>query len=601
MFTASRDFVSLNTSGGRMIESTGTLGTILERYNLRHTDLENVSLFDFVCQYHASKNARGEMPKKRSKEAVVMIKPFFKREKNIEEFSRQKLISEIPWRGNCELLKGDHPSWELALNAASVKNRDKLLADIDLDTIDPEDKEILNNETVINVPVLVPGENQEEWMAVAGEQVEEIADDHIDFPEFANFDWSASAENYDLRDVEKFVSNCKTDAFEDEICTEVNYSDLNTEQMSAFAKLKNHFDGKSGQEALLMIIQGTAGTGKSFVIHCFQKLLGNACLVLAPSGVAAFNVGGQTIHSALCIPIAAFQDLPAGDRLEELQDKFKNIRYIIIDEMSMVGCTILGQIDSRLRQIFASNCHTVFGGCSIVLMGDFGQLPPILDKCLYSVSKDKSKNPLSDKGRLAYLQFKTAVFLTSVVRQAGDNIFRDILLRLRNGDVQMADYQILMKRRAMIGNLKEFEDATRLMTKQDAVKSYNIERLKNLGAPVAAIKAVNKGKGSHRADVDTAGGLQSVIYLAVGCKVLLTQNLWIEKGLVNGCKGIVKAICYQGVSRPPQLPDAVMVEFPHYTGPTIAGACFIKHTSPTSYKCSPQLVCFLFHKNINLH
>jgi ATP-dependent DNA helicase PIF1 len=137
--------------------------------------------------------------------------------------------------------------------------------------------------------------------------------------------------------------------------------------------------------------------------------------------------------------------------------------------------------------------------------------------------------------------------------------------------VQKADYNILMKRRAMIGNLKEFEDATRLMTKQDAVKSYNIERLKNLGAPVAAIKAMNKGKGSMRADVDTAGGLESMIYLAVGCKVLLTQNLWIQKGLVNGCKGIIKAICYQGVSCPPQLPEAVMVEFPHYTGPTIAG------------------------------
>ena len=123
-----------------------------------------------------------------------------------------------------------------------------------------------------------------------------------------------------------------------------------------------------------------------------------------------------------------------------------SIRYIIIDVMSMVGRKEFGQIDNRLRQAFPHHAQEVFGGCSLLLFGDFGQLPPVMDLPLYTTD---SRSDLSDQGRTAYLQFDKAFTLTQVMRQAGsdpDQVrFRDILLRLRNAQVTKEDWEELIK------------------------------------------------------------------------------------------------------------------------------------------------------------
>src|SRR5688572_6011478 len=108
--------------------------------------------------------------------------------------------------------------------------------------------------------------------------------------------------------------------------------------------------------------------------------------VLAPTGVAAFNIDGITIHSGLSIPIV--NDTKRfdinGKRLMQLQNKLKDISYIIIDEKSMVGRRMLALIDMRLRQAFPENKNEPFGGRSIIIFGDFGQLPPVLDLPMYA-------------------------------------------------------------------------------------------------------------------------------------------------------------------------------------------------------------------------
>jgi hypothetical protein len=99
-----------------------------------------------------------------------------------------------------------------------------------------------------------------------------------------------------------------------------------------------------------MIVSGTAGTGKSYLIHCLRLLLQHQLVVAAPTRVAAFNINGQTLHSLLSLPTTGeFKDLE-GERLTKLQQSFSEVKYLIIDEISMVGRKTLGQVDRRLRQ-----------------------------------------------------------------------------------------------------------------------------------------------------------------------------------------------------------------------------------------------------------
>ena len=125
-------------------------------------------------------------------------------------------------------------------------------------------------------------------------------------------------------------------------------------------------------DPLRMIVSGTAGIGKSFLINCLKSLLKNKVRVAAPTGVAAFNTERVTVHSLLHLPVQSeFKELQ-GERLQWLQD-FNHVDYLIIDEISMVGRKLFGQIGDRLCQEFLSTVSEILE-CSCLLVGNFGQL-----------------------------------------------------------------------------------------------------------------------------------------------------------------------------------------------------------------------------------
>ena len=94
------------------------------------------------------------------------------------------------------------------------------------------------------------------------------------------------------------------------------------------------------------------------------------------------------------------------------------VDYIIIDEMSMVGRKMFGQVDRQLRQVFPERSEELFGGRSCLLTGDWGQLPPVMDLPLYTTV---SRTELSDLGSIDYHLFDHAVVLDRVMRQAGQD------------------------------------------------------------------------------------------------------------------------------------------------------------------------------------
>lgn len=300
-------------------------------------------------------------------------------------------------------------------------------------------------------------------------------------------------------------------------------------------------------------------------------------IVLAPTGVAAFNIHGTTIHLALSIPVNGNNFEITGERLKQLQKKLDGVRYIIIDEKSMVGRRMLSIIDMRLRQAFPENKNQPFGGRSIVLVGDFGQLPPVLDLPMYAQSV--SRDSLSNDGIGVYKLFQEVYQLDIVQRQAGDSEeqrhFRNILLRLRDGESTSDDWKVFTTRFKGSPNImpienEQFSNATFLLPQKSEVEEININKLRSLNNPIARIRAVHSGgTDASKADSDIAKGLESQILLAKGARVMLRANLCVKVGLVNGAIGVVHDILFEKDQGPPSLPVAVFVEFDNYSGPAI--------------------------------
>ena len=204
------------------------------------------------------------------------------------------------------------------------------------------------------------------------------------------------------------------------------------------------------------------------------------------------------------------------------------------------------------------------------IFGDFGQLPPVMDLPLYTTD---SRSELSDQGRAAYQQFNQAFVLDQVMRQAGQDpqqvLFRDLLLRLTDTKVTVADWKHLMTQTpTLVQDLSPFANALHLHPTVEAVVEHNVTQLRASNQPIATIKAVHTGANASKAPADDAGGLEAVICLAQSARVMLTSNLWVDVGLVNGAMGTIRAICYHS-GGPPDLPISVMVHFDNYSGPTL--------------------------------
>ena len=118
-----------------------------------------------------------------------------------------------------------------------------------------------------------------------------------------------------------------------------------------------------------------------------------------------------------------------------------------------------------------------------------------------------------------------------------------------------------------VQDISPFATALHLIPTVEAVVEYNVAQLQASGQPIATIKAVHTGPNAAKAPADDAGGLEGVICLATSARVMLTSNLWVDVGLVNGAMRTIQAICYR-TGGPPDLPIAVMVHFDSYPGPT---------------------------------
>ena len=233
---------------------------------------------------------------------------------------------------------------------------------------------------------------------------------------------------------------------------------------------------------------------------------------------------------------------------------------------------MLGWIDSRCRQA-TGRTDTTFGGISVILVGDIAQLPPVGDKPLYH-SLPKTERQM--QGLLLYHEFKKVVKLTVNQRVQGSDIeqsnFRALLTLARYGDSTMSDWESLIFRTPhKVNNINDFrQHSVRLCYHKEKVAELNMSKLKSLNQPIAMIKA-RHSLGAQTLSADDMGGLEPVIYLSKGAKVMLTMNLWTDVGLCNGAIGTVLDFVYAKGQQPPCLPICVLVQFDEeYKGPSVS-------------------------------
>lgn len=310
--------------------------------------------------------------------------------------------------------------------------------------------------------------------------------------------------------------------------------------------------------------------------HSISEKLGtNSFLLLAPTGVAATNIDGATIHSVLKIPIQMNRFKPlSGERAREFCNVMESVSFLIIDEYSMIGLSMLAMIDARCKE--GKGNDIPFGGLCVYLLGDIKQLPPVKDYAMYSLN---CKSDLALKGKAVFQTIQGCVQLTICQRQK-DHCFQEILDRLSTGENTQEDYKVLSKRFITSVPAHEeakFQDAIHLFATKEEVGYHNFEQLKsvlkpnsNELAPIAKIYAKHNCLAARKASSEEAGGLENKVYLPIGGKMMLKSNLWVSKGLVNGSVGEVVDFLYDVNEHPPHdMPKVILCRFQSYHGPGI--------------------------------
>lgn len=332
------------------------------------------------------------------------------------------------------------------------------------------------------------------------------------------------------------------------------------------------------KEPLRQFVSGVGGTGKSFLINVIRLYIKEKfqreVKVAAPTGVAAFNIDGVTVHNLLRLPVInankSIQYFPlAKKHLKELKTSMQNVDLIIIDEVSMISNTMFLIIHQRLCEIFdirntEEDCY--FGRINILFFGDLLQLPPV-----------KAISPFIDFPPIMGIEtnlWKTLLTydeLTINMRQESDKNFAQILHNIRIGKLSETDEKVLRKREIILADKEPVEECLQslityikerpqntmcIFATRARCKAINDAMLEKIGSKSIKLKCEDKiiantdkdeNKAKHllkryRLKIIDDIGLEDEIEVKQGARVMLMRNIDTKNGLVNGATGVLREI-----------------------------------------------------------
>jgi ATP-dependent exoDNAse (exonuclease V) alpha subunit len=281
-----------------------------------------------------------------------------------------------------------------------------------------------------------------------------------------------------------------------------------------------------------MFLTGRAGTGKSTLLQLFRTSTHKNTVVLAPTGVAAVNIKGQTIHSFFNFRPDVAPENAGNIRLRRAQrDVYKALDAIIIDEISMVRADLLDCIDVFLRA-YARRPDEPFGGVQMILVGDLYQLPPVVTRQEEEAFRGLYPSPYFFDARVFSQVSWEFVELETVYRQTED-AFIGLLNAVRHNTVSDADLKLL-NTRCRLDFVPPAEDFyVYLTTTNSMADDVNRSRLDALGGRVYEYAGEQDGSFEDR-NLPTQKALQ----LKFGAQVMLLNNDSMGRW-VNGSIGHV--------------------------------------------------------------
>jgi ATP-dependent exoDNAse (exonuclease V) alpha subunit len=292
-----------------------------------------------------------------------------------------------------------------------------------------------------------------------------------------------------------------------------------------------------GSGTPITFISGKAGTGKStFTKRELTKLPGNT-VFLSPTGIAALNIGGQTIHSFFKLEHGLL--IPERIKESRLPQIYKDLDYLVIDEISMVRADLMDAINYSLQINRKSTIP--FGGVKLILIGDLYQLPPVV------IGEEQAEFGSGGRYKNRFF-FNSGVIRSAIIGELFkyikfEAIFRQenqefihLLEQVRQSNLSQDLIRTLNGRVTAPNIIDQLEEVTVLTCTNEAAQRHNNTKLEALPTPKRQYQAIIEGK-FNREDFPTL----PILSLKVGAKVIFIKND-PGKAWVNGTTGIIKEL-----------------------------------------------------------
>ena len=272
-----------------------------------------------------------------------------------------------------------------------------------------------------------------------------------------------------------------------------------------------------------VFISGNAGTGKSYLLKHIKETIPNIHIT-ASTGIAAVNVGGQTLHSWSGIGLGT---LPANKLTfsGKVISRIKLAKILAIDEISMISAEMLDLVNDVTKLIRKN--ENAFGGIQVIFFGDFFQLPPVKgDFCFNS----KTWEELGMK----------SIILKKVFRQS-DEVFVNLLNNIRHANLTTEDISLLSDRIKCKCN--DIIQPTRLVSHNEQADRINKTELDKIDNKIHTFKAKYRGTDQLKIEFLKKNCVAyDTLDLKIGASVMMLRNTYSEQGIINGSVGIVKDI-----------------------------------------------------------